>query len=100
MPPVIVTLNLTVGPVLPPVPVPALKVAPAGIEYPTARISDISPIGLMTIEISKPLDIPDGIFEDFDALRRTPVPFYGESPRVAWIRNMIKVETSAGWLQE
>ena len=51
-------LVLKVGEVIPEEPLPALKAAPDGIKLPKMEVNQFTPLGLLKITISKPLEFP------------------------------------------
>ena len=89
-------LILTVGEVIPPEPLPVLKAAPDGVKLPKMEIKEFMPDGVMKITVSKPLDFPSDLMQRYNDIRQNPVPLYGESKEIGYIRNMMKIDLVAG----
>ena len=62
-------LVLTVGEVIPPVPLPALKAAPEGVKLPKMEIKEFMADGMMKITISRPLDFPEDLMQRYNDIR-------------------------------
>ena len=62
-------LKLTIGVVIPPEPLPELKVAPIGIKPPKMQIKEFMPYGMMKITVSKPLKFPADLMERNNDIR-------------------------------
>lgn len=85
-------LILTVGEVIPPEPLPVLKAAPDGVKLPKMEIKEFMPDGVMRITVSKPLEFPSDLMQRYNDIRQNPVPLYGESKEIGYIRNMMRIE--------
>lgn len=89
-------LKLTVGPVIIPAPLPSLKSSPEGVKLPKMEIKEFMPYGTMKITVSKPLDFPSDLMQRNNDIRQNPVPLYGESDEIGYIRNMMKIDIVVG----